>query len=154
MDTHLAGFGAECVAFYADVVTQVEQFFNDGIEHRRVFVAAIDLFLAQVQLDTARCVLQVHKHRLSCFTGSHDAAGNSDLLVVEAVFGTVFEYFFLVVGNDIGSECRYVEHVGRIWIDAEFAEFLQRITAEQFLFSHMLVISCRLFVIGSRFLSI
>ncbi len=136
MHRYFPGFGFKSKPPYPDEIAQVEQFFYHGIPHCAVFAGA-DLFAAQVQLDAAAAVLQVHKHGLAGFAGGHDPARQGHILIVQAVFGTVFQHFFLVMGHDIGGEGRHVEHFSRVGVDAEFAQFLQRFAAEQFLFSHV-----------------
>lgn len=129
VDGYFAGARLEGEAPDADEVAQVEQLFDDGIEHGRRAVGLKEIVAAQVQLDAPRGVLQVHKKGFAGFAGGHDAACQTDILVVQPVLGAVVKRFFGVVGNDVGAERRHVECGCRIRLYAEFAHLAQGFAA-------------------------
>ena len=74
MDTHLSGLCFECKALYTYIISQIKQFFYQRIEYRSTFFRQ-EIVAAQIQLNPAARILQVHEHGFAGFPTGHYPAG-------------------------------------------------------------------------------
>ena len=112
-DGRFARMGQEDRARHADDIAEVHQF-RDGID---LFAQHV---LAQVELDAARLVMEVHEARLAVAADSHDTAGHFDHRVVVLHFLGLGMYFAIVV--------RHIEAVPEGG-DAAFFQFMHLVDA-------------------------
>ena len=121
-----AGVGEEREALDAHEVADVEQFFEDRVVERRIAFGA-DVVAADVDLNTARVVLQFEERGAAHDAARHDASGDAYLL--EILFGVV------VVVGDLARRGRHLVAGCGVGFDAQFTERRERLSAKLFLFA-------------------
>ncbi len=84
MNTDFAHLRAENKSFYTDKITDIGQFFENGVVHFRLSFC-IDVITAYVHLDASFAVLQFHKRGFS-----HDAAAHNTTCYADLAFRLFF----------------------------------------------------------------
>ena len=125
VDGQLARLGDEGEALDTHDVADVQQFLEYGVVQGFVLAGA-DLVPLDIDLDASRVVLQFHEGSRAHDAAGHDAAGDADVGEV-ALLGLEARRDLRRGGVD-GVER------GRIWIDAQFAEFREGFPASALLF--------------------
>lgn len=121
-----ACIGAECKAFDADEIADVEQFLEYRVVERRIAFGT-DVIAADVDLDAARMVLQLEKRRAAHDATRHDTSCNADILVFIRLRVEMF--------SDFAGGGRHLVSGCGIGFDAQFAQRLQRLAPQLFLFA-------------------
>ena len=120
MDGSLTHLGDKHIARHADDVANVEQTLENGIVEGLVLVGAY-LVALDIELDTAKGVLQLDKRGGSHDAAAHDAAGNAHILEQRVVLGKLLKDFTTLAVHLIEG--------GGIRIDSELLELGKRISA-------------------------
>ena len=150
MDANLARLCAEHIALDADEVAQVEELLEDGVVEGGV-LAICESVTSDVDLDASFRVLQFCK---SCFAHDalrHDAAGYADVSAVLGCRSLADVISFLVLADDgqVNKVFLYLraESVcgvlcSGIRVDAQVAQLLQVISADNLLFAQFKYVQC------------
>ena len=122
-----ACLSAEHIAFHADEVAQVEQFFEERVIERFVLSGA-DVIAGDVHLDAPFGIHQFGEAGFAHHASSHQSAGNAHL--APGCVLVVGELCFDVIAPGVdGIGCCGIR------FDAHFAQFLQGIASLYFLFA-------------------
>ncbi len=128
MNRYFTRLCSEAISFHTDNVTDVQQLFKYGIVKGLVLTGA-KIVTAEVDLDTARFILQFDEGCTPHHADRHDPAGDRDIAVVTFMAFVVFQDFLR------GSV--YFKKFCRIGIDAHFLELFFLFPADDLLFTEL-----------------
>ena len=126
MNRQLAGLCDKRKALNTNEIADVEQLFEYGVVECCILALA-HIVAADIDLDSARVVLNLEERRATHNSAAHNTACNANVLIV-ILFGVE------ILLNFSGG-CRYIEHLCGVGINAQRAQLCERVTSQLFLFA-------------------